>query len=467
MKRGRAVIDTRYPEYTVAVRKFVSCDYLRAARERVRAAAHAVTPDQGTVKPRVLFVLSTRTGGTPQTNQDLMSALDDRIETFVLKCNSSKISLIYFKDKTYIDMEMHVLSEPIKAFPHRSDEYDAIVASWLVRYAIELVHIRHIAWHGLGLIDVSKLLGLPVVLSFHDFYAVCPTVNLLDDQNQYCGGKCTKSVGQCKHELWNDTNFPPLKNAAIQEWRNQFATILEKCDLFITTAESAKDVLLKNYGLLTNRAFHVIPHGRDFDRFYQIASSIRDDDVIRILVPGNISKAKGGDIVSELGRLAVEKRIEIHLLGNKSKDVSVTAGITWHGAYERSQFADKVREIKPHVVGIFSICPETYCHTLTELWACGVPVIGFDFGAVGDRIRESGAGWLTTEPTAEGVLQIIESIRAKVDEYSNKLLSVKTWQDRTARLHDCQYMSHAYFELYRSVMVGSPPKNEMLTLHRS
>jgi GT2 family glycosyltransferase/glycosyltransferase involved in cell wall biosynthesis len=459
IKRGRAVIDKRYPDYTYAIRIFISCERLKAVRERVRITTRIITSDQGIVKPRVLFVLSTRTGGTPQTNQDLMSALDDRIEAFVLRCDSFRILLMSYKDGVYVDMERHTLSEPIKAFPHRSNEYDAVVASWLVQYAIELVHIRHIAWHGLGLIDVSKLLGLPVIFSFHDFYTACPTVKLLDDQNKFCAGKCTVSNGQCMHELWSDTDFPPLKNAAIEVWRKQFMEILEKCDLFVTTTYSAKNVLLKNYNFLTSRTFHVIPHGRDFDRFEQLASPIRSEETMRILVPGNISKAKGIDIVTKLGRVAAEKRIEIHVLGTVSKDEIVSADIICHGAYERSRFANKVREIRPHVGGVFSIWPETYCHTLTELWACGIPVIGFDFGAVGERIRESRAGWLTAEPSAEGVLEIIETIRTRVNEYSEKLLSVKTWQDRYARHHDCRYMSHAYFALYQSVMIGLTPTN--------
>ena len=219
------------------------------------------------VKPRVLYVLSTSTGGTPLTNQDLMKALDDRIEAFTLRCNASMVTLMYFKDDSYIEMEMHVLKEPIEAFPHRSDEYDAVVASWIVKYAIELVHIRHIAWHGLGLVDISKALGLPVVFSFHDYYTVCPTVKLLDDTDQYCGGTCTASAGQCRHELWTEADFPPLKNAAIRDWHKQFAPLLEKCDLFVTTTESAKNVITANYSISMIAPFLVIPHGRDFNGF--------------------------------------------------------------------------------------------------------------------------------------------------------------------------------------------------------
>ena len=50
--------------------------------------------------------------------------------------------------------------------------------------------------------------------------------------------------------------------------------------------------------------------------------------------------------------------------------------------------------MSPDVGLVLSIWPETYCHTLTELWMCNVPVIGTSLGAVGDRLRKCGGGWV-------------------------------------------------------------------------
>lgn len=453
MKRSRSVLDARYPEYSQSVRKFITDDDLRRARERVRHAALAITPQKTPVLPRVLFVLSTRTGGTPQTNQDLMSALDDRIEAFVLRCNSSHITLMHFRGGTYVDLERHKLAVPLTAFPHRSAEYDAVVGDWLVRYAIELVHIRHIAWHGLGLIDVAKAIGLPIVFSFHDFYTICPTVKLLDEAKVYCGGNCTATQGECQHELWREPDFPPLKHAAIANWREQLGSVLEKCDAFVTTSASAHETLAQNYTFLRERPFLEIPHGRDFSSFAQDAIPIAKDEAIRILVPGNISGAKGIDIIADLGKLAATQNIELHVLGNVSK-LAFPPGVVIHGAYARNGFAEKVKAIRPHVGGVFSIWPETYCHTLTELWASGVPVIGFDYGAVGERIRKTGAGWLAAEPTAAGIIDIIERLRVDPEEHAVKVAAVFAWQKGAAVRDNCRNMSNAYFDLYRSLVEG-------------
>src|SRR3546814_1920422 len=77
------------------------------------------------------------------------------------------------------------LSDPITFATHVSREYDDIAKSILVRWGIDLLHVRHMAWHSLNLIDLAGGIGIPVVCSFHDYYSICPTVNLIDDQGRY------------------------------------------------------------------------------------------------------------------------------------------------------------------------------------------------------------------------------------------------------------------------------------------
>src|SRR5690606_33918428 len=121
-----------------------------------------------------------------------------------------------------------------------------------------------------------------------------------------------------------------------------------------------------------------------------------------------------------------------HVLGTLEGSLPSSSALIVHGRYARNEFAEKVNAIRPHVGCVLSIWPETYCHTLTELWACGVPVIGFDYGAVGERIRQTGAGWLAAEPTAAAVIEIIERLRANPEEQSAKIAAVLAWQQDAA-----------------------------------
>ncbi|MFC0266581.1 glycosyltransferase [Kushneria aurantia] len=459
MEAGRAVIDRRYPEYARLVRDHFGAQPLRDVRARVaavsgRLAAGAADAPQGPTpaRPRWLFVISTRTGGTPQTNRDLMQALEQEAECFVLRCNSRVLTLHFFSEGIETEVERYLLETPLSAFPHRSAEYDARVFDWLVRYDFELLHVRHIAWHGLGLVEVARALGLPVVFSFHDFYSICPTTKLLDAQNRFCAGRCTAGEGECKHDLWPAGSLPPLRHRAIKAWQGQFAQVLARCDAFVTTTPSARRYLQQIFPQLTHRPFAVIPHGRDFESLPDLACEPTPGAPLRVVFPGNISFAKGGEWLRQLGEVARQHHLELHLLGKVSSDIRLPDTVVNHGSYAREEFHQRLAEIRPHAGAVLSMWPETYCHTLTELWAAGVPVVGLDIGAVGDRMEEVGGGWkVAMEPTLDTLLATLRRVADPVC-WRERHAAVLRWQRESGRAQTTAQMASRYQALYRYLL---------------
>jgi hypothetical protein len=43
---------------------------------------------------------------------------------------------------------------------------------------------------------------------------------------------------------------------------------------------------------------------------------------------------------------------------------------------------------------VASICPETWCLSLGDIWRAGLPAAAFDIGAPAERIRSTGRGFL-------------------------------------------------------------------------
>jgi len=444
-----AQINARYPGYGELVREFFESDTLGAARERVRQINAIFGEAQPLVRPRVLFVLAAlhEAGGTSHTSQDLMTALEGSVETFLLRSDGQLVELYDCRGSERVLLDYRVLSEPIRAFPHRSTEYDAIVAQWMFDYAIELVHVRHIALHGLGLIDVARGLMLPVVFSFHDYYAVCPTNKLLDERLVFCGGKCTPSLGKCTPELWPDIQVPQLKHAAVKPWKEMFASALAKCDAFVSTSEAAREIIRENFPELARKPFELIRHGRDFARFGSCAAELDPESRLRILVPGSITSAKGARIVAELASRAGAQGLEIHVLGSMLCDEQVD-GIIEHGAYYREDFMARAEEIRPHLGAVLSIWPETWCHTLTELWAAGVPAVGFDFGAIRERIHAHGGGWVLPAATPEAFETLISELRREPNEHAKRISAVRGWQKFARKRQSSALMACQYLALY-------------------
>ncbi|NWO04458.1 MAG: glycosyltransferase [Alteromonadaceae bacterium] len=406
---------------------------------------------------RVLFALSLTSGGTPQTNEDLMRALAALPEgpqaCFVLGCEGCTLTLSVFREGQYRVVARHSLENPVSAFPHSSPEFDQVTGEWLEAHGIGLVHVRHSAYQSLGLIEAAASRDIPVVYSFHDYYAVCPSVKLLDENNQFCAGRCTAGAGECHQEIWPREQVMPLKHGSVYQWQLQFAGPLALCSGFVCTTGSVKEVVCDVFPALANKPFEVIPHGRDFPELAQLAEQPLAGEPFRILVPGHIAVSKGAEVLRKLAGTESLAHVEWHVLGTLQDgyDERMPANVIVHGRYKRAGFPAHVARIRPHAGAVFSIWPETWCHTLTELWAAGLPVFGFDTGAVGERIRETGAGWLAGAISADAMADCI--LQASTPEaWQAAVQQVLQWQQRGQR--GCEEMAVNYLRLYNRVALA-------------
>ena len=512
LRQGRAVVDERYPDYKQLIRVFEVGVGLNRARERIagalarskarlhpasrprapgpvsaararaekrfRRAVRMVFPRgvtaayelrrqratpvdpaplharRGVGKPRALFVIATETGGTPQTNQDLMGALEDRYECLLLKSNAKSLTLQRVSGGTYQTLREVRLPAWLEPFPHVDASYDRVVAGWLAEYSVDIVHIRHMVWHSLSLPRLAHALGIPVVFSFHDFYTICPTVRLLDENDVFCAGACTATPGRCTHVLWRTKEFPRLKHAAVHPWREQMTAMLSACDAFVTTSVHAHELIRRFFPVTRQKPFEVVEHGRDFSTFSALGAFPDPGGRVRVLVPGNISASKGARILERMQALNGDGRFEFHLMGDYVRELQGIPNLVLHGPYERASFGDIARAILPHFGAVLSIWPETFCHTLTEMWASGLPVAAYDLGAVGDRIRRYGGGWLVEEIGAEAMFAALTAIASDRAAFEARLADVELWQHGPGKEQSCAWMADAYDALYRRLLGG-------------
>lgn len=457
-EEARQVLSRIHPSYSIQLGQAFSANSL-LQEQRSTLNSFLLQPDKASVAPRILYVVSTSTGGTPQTNQDLMSGVRHLYAPFLLTCNSRLITLCDATREPPVEVDQYTLDETVRLLDHGSIEYDAVIEHWLRKYAIELVHVRHIGWHSLALPRIAKSLGIAVVFSFHDFYTVCPSVNLVEGHGAW------QPTGIAEPHivapLWAGRDPDSVKamqamdgHAVLRSWRRRMNAMLEHCGAFVTTTPSAKRILQDALPYVRDRDewFRVIPHGRDFDRFLLPASPPDPGKPMRLLVPGNINEAKGLVTLLRLAELDPEGRFEFHIVGNARQALREHPRMHWHGTYQRGEFFDLVQKIRPHVSLVLSIWPETFCHTLTESWAAGLPVIGSRLGAVGDRIQESGAGWIVDPMDARGIVMVLERIRNHPAEWRAKARMVQRWHQEVGTVRNIRAMATDYVDLYRDVL---------------
>jgi O-antigen biosynthesis protein len=86
------------------------------------------------------------------------------------------------------------------------------------------------------------------------------------------------------------------------------------------------------------------------------------------------------------------------------------------------------------------------------MWASGLPVLAFDLGAVGERIRQHGGGWLVAEATAEAALATLLHLATDRDGFASRLADVAAWQAGAGGRESCAAMAESYHELYARLM---------------
>ena len=389
---GRAMVDNLHADYTASIRHWRKCESsVRISKQATAIQSRAATVDD--VRPRRLYVLHRTGGGTPATNLDLIGSLRNEQESYLLESLGGRSMVL----SSIINNRIATIRQWAPEVPYTVDDrwddaYAEFVAGILIELNIELIHVRHLIHTPIATLpEVARRLGVRLIYSTHDFHPVCPTITLLDEEKQFCGGTCTPGTGNCTlPEVAQTLKLEPLKNGWVHEWRGVMARVVEGAEAVIATTPSAGDVIRKAFPESSGKVT-IVEHGRDVGTFAAARGDQRRFGPLRILAPAIWAPHKGIDYLKAVAD-RVGDDVEWHILGKGGEQLGEVGVV--HGDYTRANLVRLVQAIDPDFVGLFSIWPETYSHTLTEAWAMEVPVLATNLGAFRDRITHLGGGHL-------------------------------------------------------------------------
>ena len=123
--------------------------------------------------------------------------------------------------------------------------------------------------------------------------------------------------------------------------------------------------------------------------------------------------------------------------------------VHFSGVYRREELHDLLSAAKIDIACILPVWAETFSYTVSEAWECGIPVLGKDLGAVGERIRKTGAGWLIDpEAGAEDLIRRLSEIRENPGDLRAKKKLARSLSMRTVSEMNAEYRN-LYQELIR------------------
>ena len=88
--------------------------------------------------------------------------------------------------------------------------------------------------------------------------------------------------------------------------------------------------------------------------------------------------------------------IEFVVVGHTQDDHALfaTGRVFVTGPYREEEAVELVAAQGAQLAFFPSLCPETWCYSLSLAWRAGLDAAAFDLGAVAERIRDAGRGHL-------------------------------------------------------------------------
>jgi hypothetical protein len=125
------------------------------------------------------------------------------------------------------------------------------------------------------------------------------------------------------------------------------------------------------------------------------AAPIHPDRSLRVVVVGAIVPIKGFDVLAACAKDARQRQLPIAyaVMGYSKNDRLLKRfGVTVNGRYRDREGVGTLHALRPDLVWLPSICPETYSYTLSLAFAGGYDIAAFDIGAIARRLRSEGHG---------------------------------------------------------------------------
>jgi GT2 family glycosyltransferase/glycosyltransferase involved in cell wall biosynthesis len=388
--RAWKLLTTRYPHYAATVARHVEADAAAAARFAATAALF-----RQAAEPTILVVTHALGGGTDRHIRDVQAAAGRRATFLRLEPRNDGLAL------TVPGLAGH----PEALF--RGHQLDGLVAL-LESCGVDRVHVHHWLGYETPLRRLLDRLALPFDVTIHDFFSICPQINLVPTPtSRYCGepdaATCNACIaGRPRHGATN-----------ITDWRTRHAWMLQEAERVICPSVDARDRIAR---YVPHARLLAVPHEPVAERAWSVCgTSPTPGQPLRIGVLGVVAPHKGLDALATMIEAADPREFEFVVVGSCAPKLPRHLRHRVHetGPYSEADLAGLIAAARLHVVWFPATWPETYSYTLSAALAASLPIVAPPLGAFPERLADRPLTWLV-EPTRDGptLLATFSAVRA-------------------------------------------------------
>ena len=409
------------------------------------AALELGLDERRTDRPHVLHLLHSspgEIGGTEMHLRALLDALRPEFDFSILYPVESGFVLRshWTTGGRLVEREILLPGGPRRATTAHDDVAAEALRTALDLYRFDAVHVQNLIGHSLAPLAVLADFPGPVLCSVRDLYLACPNHSLLYRNQQPCG--IPEDLDLCARCLPETRDLPV---EFLGEFRATVADHLDAVDHWVFASQSAADYFLRVYEPATEH-IDVIPHGAiiDLDRPQPELDPGRIfDEPLRLAFVGRGWAKKGLALVNALADAFASTPVEVHHFGELKDPPSPE--LHTHGTYDHQLLPELLHRAGIQVVLLPGPYAETFGHVMTEALVAGLPVVGAGYGALGERIRELGAGWTIDPMVPEQFHDLVE----RLDACRGEVLRA-TRAARAAPVLTLRENADRYATLYRS-----------------
>jgi glycosyltransferase involved in cell wall biosynthesis len=285
------------------------------------------------------------------------------------------------------------------------------LAKVLRQCGVQRVHVHHLLGMDVDVRTLIHRLNVPFDLTVHDYYAICPQVNLLPSPTQlYCEEPAVDGCNACIAAR------PSHGARDILTWRAERAWQFREAERIFCPSNDTL-ARISRYGV-ADRAV-VVPHEIAGQAEWPVRAVSPGSGKLRIAVLGVLADHKGARTVAALAELADAAAIEIHLIGyaedNFPKPALKRLKIT--GPYQDAALPSLIETIAPHVIWFPASWPETFSYTLSIAIESGRSIAATRLGAFPERLQGRPYTWLADHRTSPAAwISLFDEIRAALPE---------------------------------------------------
>lgn len=406
-----------------------------------------------------------RQGGLVRYSTDL--AIEQAKENNVFYLMPGKLGIIDRRvkivcSKEYGNLEVYKIDNalPIPLFAgikdidlYTKDIDDDVFKMFLKVKNIDIIHVHSLMGLHMEFLKAAKYLNIPIIMTTHDFFGLCPITNLYRD-GDVCKNKCINqrcfdcsqfAHGYLKLAIGQSTLYKKLKNTAFvgnmrkealadtssetKEASTIMAPDFSRLDEYYKESFSLIDYFLFNSDQ-TRKVFESRLGNQPGDVIPLLLPTIKDnrrkrnflkDEILHIGYMGECKDFKGyfllEEVVKELASEGYNIELDVY-----NENVSDSLAVVRKGKYT----TDKLNAIYDSldVIAVPSIWFETLSFVTIEAVAAGMPCIVSDHVGAKDYIRDGDTGFIVKAGDREMLRDcIINRInRGKLYEINSSLI---------------------------------------------